>query len=164
MRVRGVLGTLAIAGMLLTGGSAKADPNVGCGLGTQLLEGKDGLVMQVLAATTNSIFMNQTFGISSNTLGCKRDQVVTAQHRVNMFTGANFDQLARDMATGRGEALTTLAVLMEIDEPDRAAFYQLTKDNFVALYPADDVTSGDLLETLEHLMAESPELNRYVQS
>lgn len=144
-------------------GAAWADNNIGCGLGTQMFEGKDGLVFQLLGTFTNGLVGTQTFGISSNTLGCSRGAVITAEYRVNMFASANMDALVRDMAMGGGESLETLAVLMEIDEPDRAAFYQLTKDNFVSIFPSDSVTVGEMMGTIDTLMAEDDALGRYAQ-
>src|SRR5271170_5520755 len=43
----------------------------GCGLGAMMFQGKDGVVMHVLAATFNSSSGNQTFAMSSGTLGCE---------------------------------------------------------------------------------------------
>jgi hypothetical protein len=155
--------SFAVAGLVLGGAPARADNNVGCGVGTQLWEGKDDLVFQVLAATTNGILGNQTFGISSNTIGCKRNQVIKAEHRVNMFAGANLDRLAREMAVGEGETLASLAHLMEIQQADRAAFYGLAKDHFSELFPSEEVTAGDMLGTLRLLMQQDDRLARYAQ-
>jgi hypothetical protein len=156
-----MIGALAVAGLLASVDAARADDNIGCGLGTQLFEGKDDTLFQILGATTNGILGNQTFGISSNTLGCKRNQVITAEARRSLFASANLDRLARDMASGEGETLTALAEIMQIEDSDRAAFGRLTKDHFVALFPSDQVTAGDMLGTLDRLMAEDADLSRY---
>ena len=75
--------------------------DIGCGLGTQLWAGNEGLVPKVLGATTNGTFGNQTFGITTGTLGCSQEGVITADARLRMFAGANLDNLARDMAGER---------------------------------------------------------------
>lgn len=162
--VRRGIATAVLSGIVFVGAAAHADNNVGCGLGTQLWAGKSELAFQVLAATTNGTFGNQTFGISSETLDCKRDQVITVQHRRSMFVGANIDRLSRDMALGEGESLEALADLMDIAAADRPVFYRLTKQNFAAIVPSARVTAGEVLENLDRLMAESPELRRYVRS
>lgn len=154
--------TLALA--LAFAGTASADKYIGCGWGTQLWEGKDTLPYQVIGATTNGCFGNQTFGLSSNTINCKGNQVITVDHRVNMFAGANLDRLAREMATGEGEALESLAVLLKIEEGDRAAFYQLTQQNFGSIFPSDELTAGEMLENLGTAMVQDPVLARYVQT
>lgn len=135
------------------GAPALADDDVGCGFGTQLWEGSSGLGPKVLAATTNGIFGNQTFGISSGTLGCEQTGVITAEHRVNMFVGDNIDQLAREMAVGDGEALASLAALLEVAPSERAAFYTMTQRHFGELFPSTEQTAGKMLETLDRLMA-----------
>ena len=68
------------------------------------------------------------------------------------------------MAVGGGENLETLAVLMDVEEADRPAFYALTKQNFAALFPSNDVTAGDLLTNLDHVLAEDAQLARYARS
>ena len=95
---------LAIA-LLASSGMAMADNDVGCGLGTILFEGKSGVVPKVLAVTTNGTYGNQTFGITSGTLGCKTEGVITSRARLGMFMGTNSERLARDMSVGQGEAL-----------------------------------------------------------
>ncbi|MHB8564027.1 MAG: DUF3015 family protein, partial [Acidiferrobacteraceae bacterium] len=82
--------------------------NVGCGVGTIIFDGQGGVAPQVLAVTTNGIFGNQTFGISSGTLGCSTDGVVANPVRVSMFVGSNMDQLARNMSAGHGQSLNAL--------------------------------------------------------
>ena len=164
VRVFGFLLALAVAPLGLPAGSAGADNNVGCGLGTQLWEGKDDLVIQVLAATTNFATGSQTFGVSSETLGCRANQKITVEYRVNLFAGANLDRLAREMAQGEGEALASLAHLMQIDQSDRAAFYRLTKENFAAIFASDEVTAGEMLAAIDRLMAEDSQLARYARS
>jgi hypothetical protein len=153
-----------LAVTLTFAGVANADRNIGCGFGTQIFEGKDDLLFQVLGATLNGCFGNQTFGISSNTLGCKSNQVITVDHRVNMFAGANLDRLAREMATGEGEALQSLAVLLKIQDADRDAFYQLTQENFGTIFPTDEITAGEMLQNLGTAMVRDPVLARYVQT
>lgn len=154
---------MAAAGVLASSGVALAgDPNVGCGWGTLAFKGQTGVAAQVLAATTNGTFGNQTFGISSGTAGCKRGGTVTADARLNMYASANIDQLASDMASGRGESLDTLAQLIGVEETDKAAFFALTKRNFGTLFPGDQVAAGDMLTALKGLMATDAQLSQYV--
>ena len=132
-----------------------ADNDVGCGLGTQIWEGQSGLFAKVLAATTNGTSGNQTFGITSGTLGCSQGGVVTAQYRVPMFAGANFDQLAADVAAGEGETLDALATLYEVPAAEKAEFAQLLQANYDALFSSAEVTAGEMLAQLDALLAAS---------
>lgn len=154
-----------IAGLLLSplGTAMAAPPNsVGCGLGSQVFDGQSGIVPQVLAVTTNGTVGNQTFGISTGTLGCDPEGTVVASARVPMFVGANMDNLAHDMAVGQGESLESLATLMNISDADKAAFYQVTKSNYGRIFSAANVTSGDMLASLYDVMRANGQLAQYV--
>ena len=59
--------------------------SAGCGAGSILFEGQKGPVPQILAVTTNGSFGNQTFGITSGTLGCEKDGVVRSPTKVRMM-------------------------------------------------------------------------------
>lgn len=152
---------MAVIGVVASAGLALADNDIGCGLGTQVWEGKSGLLPKVLGATTNGTLGNQTFGISTGTLGCKQEGVITAEARTAMFAGANIDRLAREMAAGQGETLDTLASLIGIADADKPAFFHLTKSNFGEIFFSDRVSAGEMLGTINRLMATSPQLAQY---
>lgn len=149
--------------LLLPAGYALADPDAGCGAGTLIWEGQSGMAPKLLAATTNGSFGTQTFGISSGTLGCSRNGTVTAANRLPMFAGANMETLASDMAAGHGEALATMAGLYGIHRrADQRAFYRLTQTHFAQIFPNDNVSAGQVIATVNHLMAQDPSLSQYV--
>jgi hypothetical protein len=154
---------LILGGLILSvaATAAIADPDVGCGLGTQVFKGSRGKAPKILAATTNGFFGNQTFGISSETLGCTGAGVIASKERLNMYAGANIDTLQRDIALGRGESLSTLAHLMGIQDADKPAFYALAKSHFTDIFPNADVTAGQMLTSLSQLMASDPTLSKY---
>lgn len=149
----------AFAGAVAFGSGVQAD-STGCGLGTMVFEGQSGIGPQILAVTTNGTFGNQTFGISTGTLGCEQDGTVSAP--VEHFMSQNLDAVARDMARGEGEALETLAALMEIDAADRAEFYAMTRENFEQIFPSADVTAGDAIEGLVEVLSDDATLSQYV--
>lgn len=156
------LGLAWVLGAVFVSGAALAqDPDIGCGPGTQIWKGKEGVGPKILGATTNGTFGLQTFGISFGTLGCKTSGAIRADARVPMFAAANSESITRDMAAGDGESLQTLARLMGIDEADIPAFGQMTKTNFATIVAEDHVTVGDILATINHLMAQDPQLARY---
>ena len=120
--------------------------NVGsCGLGSKVFEGQNGIAPQVLAVTTNGTFGNQTFGITSGTLGCSQDGVVTSAWKTAMFIDGNKAQLARDAASGQGETLDALAALRKSAAQDKAAFVTLGKarhaDIFASVDSADSIAT-----------------------
>src|SRR3569832_2439659 len=92
---------LAVAPM----GMAVAAPNnVGCGVGTIIFEGQSGVAPQVLAVTTNGTLGNQTFFISSGTLGCANDWVVANPVNVSGGRGGGRGGRAGGGAGGGGGA------------------------------------------------------------
>ena len=143
-------------------GPAMADNDAGCGLGTQLMTGKSGIFSHLVATYTNGLLGNQTFGITSGTLGCNGDSQVTADAELTKFASTNLDQLSTEMAAGEGEALTSLASLYGIEQQDRAAFYSLAKANYATIVGSDSVTAGEMLASIRTLMAADARLARYV--
>jgi len=84
---------------------AKAHGPAGCGLGSVLFEGKEGMGFNILAATFNATSGTQTFGMSTGTLGC--EDATTAKVTAVSFVEANRVALANDVARGGGETLQT---------------------------------------------------------
>src|SRR5512138_978635 len=67
----------------------------GCGLGSMAFGNQKGAI-QILAATTNSLFGTQTFGITSGTSNCGEAAVGSKGTRI--FIEGNRDALAKDAA------------------------------------------------------------------
>ena len=124
--------------------------NVGCGLGTMIIgdKGNDSVVMQVLAATTNGTSGNQTFGITSGTLGCKKPSRIVSNDKINKFVADNMDKLAMDISAGHGETLDALAELLKIPADKRASFYAKLKANFDKIYASTAVESADVIDSI----------------
>lgn len=151
----------------LVAGSAYAEEgdtadSSGCGVGTILFKGQDGPAPQVLAITTNGTLGNQTFGITTGTLGCNQNGIVRSPAKVRLITTSSLDNLARDMARGEGETLDSLAEAMTIDAGDRSLFFTTMQANFTRIFPSEDVTADEVLTSIQAVMAEDAELSRYV--
>jgi hypothetical protein len=140
-----------------TAGTATADNDIGCGVGTMVFEGKSGVGFKILGSFTNQITF-QSISITFGLLNCGKSDTITA------FTGSNLDQLASDMATGEGETLAALGTLLDISSADRASFYSLTQDNFTVLFPSETTTAGEVLTNLQFLMREDARLSFYARS
>lgn len=145
--------------MLPSGVSAQGtfEPNVGCGLGHLIFKegAQDKILIQVLAVTTNGTFGNQTFGISSGTLDCKQPVKIASHQKLERFVADNMDALAQDMAAGRGEAVSTLAELMNVSVDERAAFYTLLQANFNNIYTTASVEYSDVIENINRVVSNS---------
>lgn len=154
---------LAIALLVTSSSVVMADEDIGCGLGTMVWAGQSGLAPKILGATTNDL-ATQTFGITSGTMGCKSDGVVTSRARLSMFMGTNSERLARDMSAGHGESLDVLANLMNIKSEDKGAFFQATKVNFGKIFAPENQTAGQVLAALQQVMAKDAVLSAYQAS
>ncbi len=144
--------------------AAMAAPNnVGCGVGTIIFEGQSGVAPQVLAVTTNGTLGNQTFGITSGTLGCSEDGVVANPMKVSMFLDTNLDKLAYDMAVGQGETLESLANLIGVDGAHKAAFFAATKAHFSEIISSERANTQDVIAGLNRVLAQEAELAQYAR-
>ncbi|MDO9266948.1 MAG: DUF3015 family protein [Sulfurimonas sp.] len=138
---------VSIAAVVALSSSAMAGVNsqTGCGLGSLIIKDDSTAVMLALQATTNGIFGNQTFGITSGTLGCKKTQFVMNE-RAEEFVASNMDQLAKEIAIGHGESVDTLAELLKIS--DKATFSASLQANYNSIYASQNATMADVLDNI----------------
>jgi len=152
---------VAAALVLIPMSQAMADQNIGCGLGSMAFEGQTGLAPKVLGATTNGTSGNQTFGITFGTLGCSSDGAITSRETLALFIDGNMDNLARDIAKGQGETLATLSEVWGIKAQDKSAFSAFTQANFAKVFSTGNVTSQQVFDNLNTLLAQEPKLASY---
>ncbi|MBL1243250.1 MAG: DUF3015 family protein [Sulfurimonas sp.] len=136
----------AIAVLALTT-AAVATPNnqTGCGLGSVLIKDNSSAVMLALQATTNGTSMNQTFGITSGTLGCTKTKIAMNE-RAEEFVASNMDILAKEISVGHGESLDTLAELLKVQ--DTVAFSAELQANYNSIYTSQKVEMSDVLDNI----------------
>src|SRR5512140_2830210 len=131
--------SVAAASMLFvaSNGVAKADGYgaAGCGLGAMLIGSKPGIV-QIFAATTNGIFANQTFGITSGTLGCGAPAASVASAK--SYVETNRQAFAKDVARGQGETIANLSQLAGC--ADSSAVAAKLQANFKTVFPSSTVS------------------------
>ncbi|WP_417594362.1 DUF3015 family protein [Oceanospirillum sp.] len=132
----------------------------GCGLGSEVLfPDASKWHEHVLAATTNATSGNQTFGMTSGTLGC---QDANGPLQLSLaFIDNNMDQLAADAAKGQGESLAALAEVMGIQAQDTVAFNSAVQSNFDNIFAAEG-TSGSAFEAMKAAMAKDASLQKYL--
>ncbi len=153
--------SLLLSGALVLPATAFAQ-NVGnCGWGSKLFDGQKGIVPQVLAVTTNGTSGNQTFAISSGTSGCTQDGVVKTNWKTAAYIDANMNKFARDASRGEGEAVKSLAKLLEMSESDSQVFSVALKDNFSTLFPSENVTSEEVTTALRAMLQGHSALSQY---
>ncbi|HET6284629.1 MAG TPA: DUF3015 domain-containing protein [Polyangia bacterium] len=128
----------------------------GCGLGPMLFKENDKT--QILAATTNGTFGNQTFGITSGTLGCVSGGVVKAQREQAAFAEVNFQDLKRNMATGGGEFLTSFATLLGCEASAKPVLAKMTQAKYENILPTEKTTPIEMLSGLKAQIKADPAL------
>ena len=132
----------------------------GCGLGTAVVfPSANQWYQHVLAATTNGTSSNQTFGMTSGTLGCEaaNGPLKLAQ----AFIDENMDQLAADTAKGEGETLAALAEVIGIQEQDSPVFKRAMQANFDVMFH-EQATSNETYEAMKLAMANDVALQKYL--
>ena len=130
----------------------QADENVsgqgygmaGCGLGSIALGDKPGFT-QVFAATTNSTFGSQTFGISSGTSNCDTTGHNGA-HAAAAFIYANREALEKDIARGNGETLSGLTQVLGCS--DSSVIGKKLQGNFGKIFPSQDVSTDHVVDSI----------------
>lgn len=124
---------------------AGVNNQTGCGLGSMIIKDDSTAIMLALQATTNGTSGNQTFGITSGTLGCKKTKVVMNE-RASEFVASNMDILAKEISVGHGESLDTLAELLNVE--DKAMFSASLQTNYNKIYSSKSVKMADVLDNI----------------
>ena len=132
-------------GLFFTSASALADGYgpAGCGLGSMIFEPDSGFT-QVFAATTNGLFGNQTFGITSGTSNCAGGGGTASNTK--SFVQTNRATLAKDIARGNGETIVSLTHLAGCQDP--AAVGAALQKNFGSIFPNASVSDVEVSESV----------------
>jgi hypothetical protein len=153
------LAALSLGAMAYADGPTN-NQNIGCGWGTYLFGDKDTKIPQILGATTNGTFGNQTFGISSETMGCTtKGGWVNNEKKQAVYAEVNLQKLSREMAQGGGEYLGAFAVLMGCqDQSAKQAFFKLAQRKYESIFTSASIDSTTMLRNLRMVMAADPVL------
>jgi len=150
---------IAMALLFVFTGMAIAGPqtakNCGCGVGTLIFkDSNDGLLTQGAASFTNGIFFNQFFGITTGSLECEKSSEIVMKERLNIFVADNMDNVAADIASGRGETLDAIADITDVPVEKRLQLYTALQVNFDNIYPTEGVMSSDVSLKISDIIAE----------
>jgi hypothetical protein len=147
MVVAVIVVSLAFVGAAFAG---QARNNTGCGLGSMLFQNNadNSVVLQTFQATTNGIYGNQTFGITTGTSECQQPKNFVSNQQLNEFMVANMDNLARDIAQGRGETLDTFAELLGVPAEKRPEFYAQLQAGFAKIFTSPGVQMASVMDNI----------------
>jgi hypothetical protein len=114
--------------------------SAGCGLGSLAFKKND--MTQVLAATTNGTFGSQTFGMTFGTSGCNNEGLVKLSMARESFIEANYKDLSRDAAAGKGEYVANLARLYGFTPENTPVFVSLLQKNHTVIFASNDARNA----------------------
>lgn len=152
--VAGLLGASLTAHAEAVGGN-------GCGWGNMIFAGKSGLPVHLLASITNGTSGNASFGMTTGTNGCTTGTLTYNGKSLLGMTGV-LEEVAQDMATGQGEALTALSVSMGVPAEDRAHFNTVMHENFSSIFTSKDVTAGEVAANIDAVMKKDEKLSKLI--
>jgi NAD(P)H-hydrate repair Nnr-like enzyme with NAD(P)H-hydrate dehydratase domain len=138
--------SLVMSGAAYAAGNAHT--NTGCGLGTMLWENKadNSVLFQAFQATTNGTSGSQTFGISSGTSNCQQPSKFVQSEKLINFVQANMDNLAKDIAMGKGETLDTFSELLGVAPAQSFAFNAKLQSNFGKIFTSEHVVLAEVID------------------
>ena len=139
-----LLSVVAAATLISTSAFAGGNSNTGCGLGSMAIKNQDTLVLQLAGTFLNGLSGNQTFGITSGSLGCSKPTKIVMNDQAQKFVADNMDSIAIEVAAGEGENLDTLLSLIDVE--DKAVAASTLKANFSTIYSSADVTSAQVVD------------------
>jgi len=131
----------------------------GCGLAYLLFSSKSNQRgPQIFASTTNGLFGNQTFGITSGTLGCTPDGKIAKSKEVQTFAETNLEQIRFEMARGEGAFVTAFASLLGASEKSIPSVVKFFNEEYANLFPKPETTAQEMLDVLDKKITERPGL------
>lgn len=122
---------LLISALLISTHSFAADSSSGCGLGWAVLK-KNSLVSSFTRVFINATFSN-TIGMTFGTSGCAQHSIVKNESKIIHFTEANYYQLQKEIALGKGSYLTAFSGLIGCGNSNQ--FNSKIQKNFDKIYP-----------------------------
>ena len=124
----------------------------GCGLGSVLFGESENKGGQILASTTNGVYSNNTFGVSSGTSNCvpsKGNSTAEVQRNVEIFVAANKVALANDIVKSRGETIVTVAGIMGCKDTNYLGDKLQSRYDSIFQTSADSELARNVVETVK---------------
>ena len=145
---------VAVVFMMASSAYAKnVSQNCGCGLGHELIGQKEGLVWNLLGTFLNGICGNQTFGMTTGTLGCDTGGKLVMNERMEIFVAENRDGLAQVIAPGNAETLSALAEIAQVSSDNQTRMFSMLQSNFDTIYPDANVSDKHVVTVINDIMA-----------
>lgn len=141
---------------------ADAPGGPGCGWGNMLFKGQSGLPIHLLATLVNGTSGNATFGMTTGTNGCSTNGNLSYNGKSMLAINGVLEEVAQDMASGQGEALSALSVAMGIPAEERSHFNAVMHQNFASIFTSKDVTAGEVADNINAVMQKDEKLAKFI--
>ncbi len=125
----------------------------GCGLGSVLFGESENKGGQILSSTTNGLYSNNTFGMSSGTSNCvpeKSAKTAELKKNMNMFISANKEALANDIVKSDGDTILALSKIVGCTDSDYLG--AKLQSRYGIIYKKNDANSvtDNMFDTITH--------------
>ena len=84
------------------------------------------------------------------------DGLIKEEHKARLFTAVVFENLEQDIARGKGEYLTSLAVLLKVPPGEQEAFSTRFQSHYLRLFAQDQRSAESFLALLASTPTEPP--------
>lgn len=121
----------------------------GCGLGSILFGQKPGGI-QIISATTNGIWSNNTFGVSSGTSNC---DIPEMGQQAGLYIEVNREIVQKEAARGEGETISGLAEIFNCS--DVKAFGTKLQQNYNVIFGESDNSYNNVRKIYETIQNDS---------
>ncbi len=120
----------------------------GCGVGSYFPH--ENRAFQGMAASTNSIFFNQSSSLTSGTSNCQVEGLTQEEEEQALFLKYQREELFTDIALGKGEVLESLFDLYKISEVNRDHWTLLLKRKMPTLlsYESNPIELSFVFKTI----------------
>ena len=119
----------------------------GCGLGSILFGAKPGKI-QIFSSSTNGLYGNNTFGISSGTSNC---DIPKMGQQAAVYIEVNKEIVKKDAARGQGDTLIGLSHIFNCSND--SLFSSKMQQNYGTIFGEDNSTYGNtraILNTIKN--------------
>lgn len=155
LSIRTVAGLAVVFGIAALANAANTNRfgMAGCGLGSMLFGDDSSKGYQILGATTNGTFGNQTFGITTGTSNCNPK---SGPAGAKLYIESNREALAKDASRGSGETLSGLAAIAGCQNP--GAVGVTLQRNFGTIFPSAGAPDDQVSSTIIGILSADPGL------
>jgi len=130
---------LAMVSLVVPPAAMADSKGASCGVGKVVMDGKSGKDAHVVAVVIDfaiSAVLGSlvTFGMTSGTLGCNPEATIQIDQLQEEFVAQNYNNLAEDMAQGRGQYLDAMAALVGCSGEAVTSFSRMGQEKYEVLF------------------------------